>query len=53
MAYASIGEVVTQSYIAKDQGYLDETTFKKVYDAANELAAMTQGLIHSLSKDTQ
>lgn len=49
ISLASLEEVVTQIYVALDQTYIDRATFDLVYEKANRLAAMINGLMNSLS----
>jgi four helix bundle protein len=44
IATGSVFEVVSQSFIAKKQGFLNETDFKKLYVAAEEQGRMLSGL---------
>jgi four helix bundle protein len=40
----SVFEVVSQSFISKRQGFLDEIAFKRLYRAAEEQSKMLSGL---------
>ncbi len=44
IATGSVFEVVSQSFIARKQGFLNETGFKKLYAAAEEQGRMLSGL---------
>jgi four helix bundle protein len=44
IATGSVFEVVSQSFIAKKQGFLNETDFKALYTAAEEQGRMLSGL---------
>src|ERR1700755_389089 len=44
----SLFEVVSQAFIAKRQGFLDEEQFQKLYRAAEEQSRMQSGLRKSL-----
>jgi len=50
IAKASSGELRTQLYIAKELGYLEDSSFKKLLDASKEISAMLSGLIKSIRK---
>ena len=47
-AAGSLYEVVTQSFIARRQGFMDEPTFTRVYMDAEEISRMLSGLWDSL-----
>jgi len=47
-ATGSLYEVVTQSFIARRQGYLDENRFAGIYRDADEIGRMLSGLRDSL-----
>ena len=47
-AAGSLYEVVTQSFIALRQGFMDEPTFARVYMDAGEIGRMLSGLRDSL-----
>lgn len=49
-ASGSIYEVVTQSFIARRQGFLAEEAFAKIYRDAEEISRMLTGLRDSLSR---
>ncbi len=44
IATGSVFEVVSQSFIARKQGFLNEPDFKKIYVAAEEQGRMLSGL---------
>lgn len=48
IATRSLFEVVSQSFIARRQGFLNETEFNQVYSAAEEQSRMLSGLRRSL-----
>jgi len=48
MAKGSSGELRSQLYIAKDQGYLNEAEFAGLHDAATEVSKRIAGLIKYL-----
>ncbi len=47
-AAGSLYEVVTQSYVAKNQGFLPNGQFTQIYTAAEEISRMLSGLRDSL-----
>jgi four helix bundle protein len=47
-ATGSLYEVVTQSFIARNQGFLPTATFSKIYADAEEISRMLSGLRGSL-----
>jgi four helix bundle protein len=47
-AAGSVYEVVTQAYIAKNQGFLPEDQFIRIHSDAEEIARMLSGLRNSL-----
>ena len=47
---ASCAEVQSQLYVALDVGYIDQTTFKKLSDNANETARVISALRTSVDK---
>jgi four helix bundle protein len=47
-AAGSLHEVVTQSYVAKNQGFLPNGQFTQIYTAAEEISRMLSGLRDSL-----
>lgn len=51
IASGSLYEVVSQSFIAKAQGFLNEEQFQQLYSAADEQARMLSGLKKSLVLD--
>ena len=48
MATGSVFEVVSQAFIGRRQGFLNEETFQVVYQAAEEQSRMLSGLRKSL-----
>mgnify|MGYP001569974722 CR=1 FL=1 len=50
IAYTSMEEVLAGSYIAKDQGYINEESFNQIYDNSNVLGKKLNALINSLKK---
>ena len=48
VATGSLFEVVSQSFIANRQGFLNESDFQKLYAAAEEQSRMLSGLKRSL-----
>jgi four helix bundle protein len=48
IASGSLYEVVTQSFVAKHQGFLSERDFDEIYLAAEEISRMLSGLRDSL-----
>jgi four helix bundle protein len=50
IATGSIFEVVSQAFLAREQGFLSGEDFKKIYDAAEKLGKMLSGLRRSLIK---
>ena len=48
IATSSVFEVVSQSFIARNQGYLKEDDFRLIYAAAEEQSRMLSGLRKSL-----
>ena len=49
IATGSVSEVVSQSFIGRRQGFLDETGFQTLYTGAEELGKMLSGLRSSFS----
>lgn len=47
---ASCAEVQSQLYVALDVGYIDQTTFKRLSDNANEVARIISALRTSVDK---
>ncbi|MGA3007125.1 MAG: four helix bundle protein [Opitutaceae bacterium] len=47
-ATGSLYEVVTQSHVARRQGFLDESSFARLYAAADKISRMLSGLRDSL-----
>ena len=52
IATGSVFEVVSQAFIAKRQGFLNEEQFGKLYRAAEEQSRMQSGLRKSLATQT-
>jgi four helix bundle protein len=50
-ATGSLYEVVTQTHIARRQGFLDEASFARLYTDADEISRMLSGLRDSLDND--
>jgi four helix bundle protein len=50
IATGSVFEVVSQSFIGRNQGFLDEANFQKLYVGAEELGKMLSGLRSSFSE---
>lgn len=48
IATGSLFEVVSQSFIGRNQGFLDETQFAALYSAAEEQSRMLSGLRKTL-----
>ena len=48
IATRSAFEVVSQAFIGRRQGFLDEEAFRAIYDAAEEQSRMLSGLRKSL-----
>lgn len=48
IASGSLFEVVSQSFISRNQGYLNETDFNRLYTAAEKQGKMLSGLRKSL-----
>ena len=48
IATGSVFEVVSQAFIGRRQGFLDEEAFQAIYDAAEEQSRMLSGLRKSL-----
>ena len=48
IAAGSLFEVVSQSFISRNQGFLSEEAFKALYSAAEEQSRMLSGLRRSL-----
>lgn len=46
----SAGEVKSQLYRALDRNYINETTFREIYDLADDISRMIAGLISYLNK---
>jgi four helix bundle protein len=49
IATGSVFEVVSQSFIGRNQGFLDEEQFRELYVAAEEQSRMLSGLRRSLN----
>lgn len=50
IATGSVFEVVSQSFIGRNQGFLNDTEFQKLYAGAEELGRMLSGLRSSFSE---
>jgi four helix bundle protein len=50
IAYGSLMELITQTNIAKKQGFLDETNYNATYGLCEQIAKMLSGLRASLQK---
>lgn len=50
IAKGSTGEVRTQLYVAVDQGYINEETFKRIFAMTTEIARMIGKLMNYLKK---
>ena len=50
IATGSVFEVISQSFISRNQGFLDEGSFQKLYLGAEELGRMLSGLRSSFSE---
>lgn len=50
ISYGSLMEVVSQSYVAQRQSFLDEAALKGLYADAEQIARMLSGLRGSLQK---
>ena len=48
IATGSVFEVVSQATIGRNQGFLDQTGYQSVYDAAEKQSRMLSGLRKSL-----
>jgi four helix bundle protein len=51
IATGSLYEVISQSFIARNQGFLSSENFQILYDAAEEQGRMLSGLRRSLIED--
>jgi four helix bundle protein len=51
IATGSVFEVVSQSFIGRRQGFLDDRQFQTLYSAAEEIGRMLSGLRRSLSSE--
>jgi four helix bundle protein len=51
IATGSLYEVISQSFIARNQGFLSSVDFQILYDAAEEQGQMLSGLRRSLLED--
>ena len=49
IATGSVFEVVSQSFIGRRQGFLNEENFRSMYSAADEIGRMLSGLRKSLA----
>lgn len=52
IATGSVFEVVSQSFIGRSQGFLNETDFHRLYDAAGDISRMLSGPRAYLLTDT-
>lgn len=52
IATGSVFEVVSQSFIGRNQGFLTETEFESLYNSAEEQSKMLSGLRRSLLQET-
>lgn len=50
VAHGSLAETQSALYIALDQKYIDEMSFKQLYDLSAEISRMLSGLIKYLRK---
>ncbi len=50
VALGSVAEVQSALYIALDQQYIDEVTFRDLYERSNEVARLISGFIKYLRK---
>ena len=50
IATGSVFEVVSQAFVAKEQGFLSNNDFQKIYDTSEKLGKMLNGLRRSLLK---
>ena len=50
VGYGSLMEVVSQSHLARRQGFLDQETFQSIYNEAEAISRMLSGLRSSLMK---
>ena len=48
IATGSLFEIVSQATIGRNQGFLDQSAYQQVYDAAEEQSRMRSGLRRSL-----
>jgi four helix bundle protein len=51
IATGSVFEVVSQSFVGRRQGFLNEKSFRAMYDAAEEIGRMLSGLRKSLAPE--
>ncbi len=51
IATGSLYEVISQSHVGKNQGFLPPDDFNRLYDAAEEQSRMLSGLRRSLLED--
>ena len=49
IATGSLFEIISQAFIGRRQGFLDEESFQRLYSAAQEIGRMLSGLRKSLS----
>jgi four helix bundle protein len=52
IATGSVYEVVSQSFVGRNQGFLSQEQFQSLYNAAEEQSRMLSGLRRSLLEDT-
>jgi four helix bundle protein len=52
IATGSVFEVVSQAFVGRRQGFLDEHCFRAMYTAAEEIGRMLSGLRKSLTPNT-
>jgi four helix bundle protein len=52
IATGSVYEVVSQSFVGRNQGFLSQEQFQSLYNAAEEQSRMPSGLRRSLLEDT-
>ena len=50
IARGSAGEVRSQLYVALDAGYINETTFRRMYDQAMHTSRLIAGLMRYLNQ---
>ena len=52
IAKGSAGEVKSQLYVARDQAYIDQETFDKLFNSACEISKMINGLMNYIRSST-